>query len=130
MELSNELSKSFAACKKELQAYVLERFAFMMAPLAPHFAEECWEMIGKNASLFESPVYFKVDTAALVEDTANIAVQINGKLRGTLQAPMNSEQQTVKDMAMALDSITKHLEGKTIVKEIFVKNKILNIVVK
>ncbi len=130
MELSNEMSKNFSTCKKELQAYVLERFAFMMAPLAPHFAEECWEMIGKNTSLFEAPVYFKVDTAALVEDTANIAVQINGKLRGTLQAPMNSEQQTVKDMAMAVESITKHLDGKTIVKEIFVKNKILNIVVK
>ena len=130
MELSNELSKNFAACRKELQAFVLERFAALLAPLAPHFAEECWEMIGKTTSIFEVPTVFAVDSAALIEDTANIAVQINGKLRGTLQVPLNSEQQAVKDQAMGLESITRHLDGKTIVKEIFVKNKILNIVVK
>jgi len=130
MELSNEVSKNFAACRKELQAYVLERFAVMLAPLAPHFAEEGWEMIGRTDSLFQNPVYFAVDADALIEDTANIALQINGKLRGTVQVPLNSEQQAVKEIAFELDSILRHVEGKTIIKEIFVKNKILNIVVK
>jgi leucyl-tRNA synthetase len=102
----------------------------MIAPLAPHFAEECWEMIGKTVSLFESPVWFAVDKAALIEDTVNIAVQISGKLRGTLSVPLDSDQEMVKAEALTLDSVKKHLEGKTIIKEIFVKNKILNIVAK
>jgi leucyl-tRNA synthetase len=130
MELSNELSKNFAACNKELQAYVLERFAFMMAPLAPHFAEECWQMIGKKASLFESPVHFVVDAAALVEDTANIAIQVNGKLRASLQVPFNSPQSFVSGSARITESVQRHTEGKQDVREIWVPNKILNIIVK
>lgn len=130
MELSSEFSKHFAQCRADLQTYALEHFITMIAPLAPHFAEECWEMIGKTVSLFESPVWFTVDSAALIEDSVNIAVQVSGKLRGTLSMPLDSDEASVKDAALALESVKKHLEGKSVVKEIFVKNKILNIVVK
>ena len=60
----------------------------------------------------------------------NIAVQVNGKLRATIPAPMNSEQDAVKQLVFADEKVTKFTDGKTIVKEIFVKNKIYNIVVK
>ncbi len=130
MELSVDLSKNFAQCRVDLQVYALEHFITMMGPLAPHFAEECWEIIGKKVSLFQSPVWFEVDAEALIEDEVNIAVQVSGKLRGTIMMPLDSDQEAVKAAANALDPVKKHIEGKTIVREIFVKNKIYNIVVK
>jgi leucyl-tRNA synthetase len=129
MELINEL-KNLNLCKKEIQLYVLERFSIMLAPLAPHLGEECWQLLGKEFSLFEKPLSFEVDKEALVEDEVNIAVQVNGKLRATLSVPLNSEQVDVKPVVFKDERVRKFTEGKTIVKEIFVKNKIYNIVVK
>lgn len=130
MELINELHKNLSVCKDELKAYVLERFAVLLGAVAPHLAEECWQIIGKEKSLFEAPVWFDADKDALIEDTVQIAVQVSGKLRGTLEVAMNADEETVKSLAMAAESIAKHVTGKTVVKVIFVKNKILNIVVK
>ncbi len=129
MELINEL-KVLESCSKEIQSYVLQRFASMLAPVAPHLGEECWQIIGNEKSIFQNPVVFEVDKDALIEDTVNIAVQVNGKLRATIPAPMNSEQDAVKPLVFADEKVTKFTDGKTIVKEIFVKNKIYNIVVK
>lgn len=129
MELINEL-KVLENCSKEIQSYVLQRFAIMLAPVAPHLGEECWQIIGNEKSIFQNPVVFEVDKEALIEDTVNIAVQVNGKLRATIPVPMNSEQETVKPFVFADEKVNKFTDGKTIVKEIFVKNKIYNIVVK
>ncbi|MDP3830958.1 MAG: class I tRNA ligase family protein, partial [Ignavibacteriaceae bacterium] len=129
MELINEL-KSLPHCSKEIQSYTLNRFAVILAPLAPHLSEECWEKVGNDNSLFKSPVWFEADKDALIEEIANIAVQINGKLRATIEAPTNSEVEEVKRIAYADERVKKWFEDKTIVKEIFVKNKILNVVVK
>jgi leucyl-tRNA synthetase len=129
MELINEL-KVLESCSKEIQSYVLQRFASMLAPVAPHLGEECWQIIGNEKSIFQNPVVFEVDKEALIEDTVNIAVQVNGKLRATIPAPMNSEQDAVKPLVFADEKVTKFTDGKTIVKEIFVKNKIYNVVVK
>jgi leucyl-tRNA synthetase len=129
MELINEL-KVLENCSKEVQSYVLQRFALMLAPVAPHLGEECWQIIGNEKSIFQNPVVFEVDKNALIEDTVNIAVQVNGKLRATIPAPMNSEQDAVKKLVYADGKVTKFTDDKTIVKEIFVRNKIYNIVVK
>ncbi|HSL89105.1 MAG TPA: class I tRNA ligase family protein, partial [Ignavibacteriaceae bacterium] len=129
MELINEL-KNLNNCSKEIQSYTLNRFATMIAPLAPHLGEECWQLAGNETSLFEKPVWFEVDKDALVEDIVNSAVQVNGKLRSTVSVPTNSEQDTVKSVVFSYEKVTKFTEGKTIVKEVFVKNKIYNIVVK
>ena len=129
MELINEL-KVLDKCSKEIQSYTLNRFATMIAPLAPHLGEECWQLAGNEISLFEKPVWYEVNKDALVEDNVNIAVQVNGKLRSTVSVPMNSEQETVKPVVFSDEKVTKFTDGKTIVKEIFVKNKIYNIVVK
>ncbi|MEO8230915.1 MAG: leucine--tRNA ligase [Ignavibacteriota bacterium] len=129
MELINEL-KVLENCSKEIQSYVLLRFATMLAPVAPHLGEECWQILGNEKSIFQNPVLFEIDKDALIEDTVNLAVQVNGKLRATIPVPMNSEQDAVKPVVFADDKVNKFTEGKTIVKEIFVKNKIYNIVVK
>lgn len=129
MELINEL-KILYNCGKEIQIYTLNRFASMIAPLAPHLGEECWQLAGNETSLFDNPVWYEVDKTALIEDNVNIAVQVNGKLRATVSVPMNSEQEAVKPVVFSDEKVTKFTDGKTIVKEVFVKNKIYNIVVK
>ena len=129
MELLNNL-KELPNCSKEIQTYVLSRLAIMIAPLAPHLAEECWQIIGNSNSIFEKPIWYNADPDAIIEDTINIAVQVNGKLRDTIAVAVDSEQDSVKPLVFADEKVTKFTEGKTIVKEIFVKNKIYNIVVK
>lgn len=129
MELLNEL-KNLDKCSKEIKTYVLERLAILLGPVAPHLGEECWQILGKENSIFESSLWFKPDKDALVEENVNIAVQVNGKLRAAIEMPLDSEQDSVKSVIMQDEKVTKHLYGKRIVKEIFVKNKIYNIVVK
>jgi leucyl-tRNA synthetase len=127
MELLNNI-KNLDDCSKEIQAYVLQRLAVMLAPLAPHLAEECWQLLGNTVSIFETPLWFDVDPEGLKEDAVNIAVQVNGKLRSTIKMPLDSEQETVKEQVFNDDKIRKHTEGKSIIKEIYVKNRIYNIV--
>ncbi|MGE5437559.1 MAG: leucine--tRNA ligase [Syntrophothermus sp.] len=130
MELNNELSKNFEACSDELKAYTLKRLVVLLGPVAPHLAEECNQIIGNEKTLFENPMWYAQDDAALVENSVKVAVQVNGKLRDTIDCPINSTQEEVKALVFADEKVTKHTEGKTIVKEIYVKNKIYNIVVK
>lgn len=130
MELTNELSKNLSSCSNDLQTYALERMSVMLAPLAPHLGEECWHLLGNERLIFEDNIWFDVDPDALVVDKVTIAVQVNGKLRAAIDVPLDSEEAVVKEAAYSDDKVTKHTEGKTIVKEIYVKNKIYNIVVK
>jgi leucyl-tRNA synthetase len=129
MELLNEL-KNLEKCSDEVCAYTLQRYAVLVEPVAPHLGEECWNLIGNENSLMEKPAWFAFDPKALIEDSVNIAVQINGKLRTTVELPINSEQDVVKKSVLADEKVSKHLDGKKVVKEIYVKNKIYNIVVK
>jgi len=129
MELLNEMKK-LELCSKEIQCYSLRRFAVLLAPITPHLSEECFSILGLNVSIFQNPFWLKPDPKALVEDMVSIAVQVNGKLRGTVEAPVNSNQTDIKELLLKDEKVKKHLDGKAIVKEIYVPNKIYNIVVK
>jgi leucyl-tRNA synthetase len=129
MELINEL-RNIDNCSPELQLYALSRFSILLAPVAPHLAEECWQLLGNENSIFVNPFWYKYDEKALVADTINIAVQVNGRLRDTVEVPLDSEQDEVKKVVFKDEKVTRHTEGKSILKEIYVKNKIYNIVVK
>ena len=130
MEFLNELIKNIDNCSDEIKLFALKRFCVLLAPVAPHLAEECNSLLGNKSTLFENPVWFDFDPNALVEDSVNIAVQVNGKLRTTVQVPLNSEQQFVKDIIFKDDKIIKYIDNKSVAREIYVKNKIYNIVVK
>lgn len=101
----------------------------LIAPLAPHLAEELWETLGQGESVFNSkwPEY---DEEMLSEDTMEIVVQINGKVRSKFTADTNVTQEDVIKKAKEDGKVQKYLEGMTIVKEIYVPGKIVNIVVK
>ena len=128
MELLNEL-KSLSECRKDLQSYALERFALMVSSLAPHLGEECWQMLGKEKSIFEKPVWFDVDKSALIEDTITYAIQINGKLRATIDLPIDSNQELVAAASGSLPNIRPYIENKNVIRQIFVPGRILNRIV-
>ncbi len=129
MELLNNL-KDLSTCSKEIQLYTFQRLAIMVSPLAPHLGEECWSLLGNQTSIFEKPFWYAFDESALIEDTVSIAVQVNGKLRATVDVPLDSEQDEVKKVVSSEEKVIRHTADKSIVKEIYVKNKIYNIVVK
>ena len=101
----------------------------LLSPFAPHVAEELWEIQGfeKMACQQAWPEY---DEAKTVDDMREIAVQVNGKLRGTVNLPTDSDDKTVIDAACASEKVAKFLEGMDIVKTIVVKNKLVNIILK
>jgi leucyl-tRNA synthetase len=129
MELNNGL-KELSSSSDEFKLFVLERFATMLAPLAPHMGEECWLILGNEKGLFDNPVWFEIDEDSLVQDSVTIIVQVNGKVRAKLNLPMDSEEAVVKESAWNESKVKSHTEGKTVVKEIYIKHKIYNIVVR
>ena len=106
-----------------------EGFIKLLNPVAPHITEEIWNRFGHdNTITYEAwPTY---DEAKLVEDTVEIPVQINGKVRATVSISVDASEDEVKNIVQQNSNIQAQIEGKTVVKEIYVKNKIYNIVVK
>ena len=106
-----------------------EGFVKLLSPVAPHISEEIWNRLGHNDTItYEAwPTY---DEAKLVEDTVEIPVQINGKVRAAVKIPVEATEEEVKNIVHENANIQTQLEGKNVVKEIYVKNKIYNIVVK
>ncbi len=114
---------------REFQEEWKEKFAILLHPFAPHMAEELWNMIGKTGSIYNA-TWPEYDDFMLVDDEVTIAVQIGGKLRGTFTFLNGVAQEEVSEIVRADEGIAKWLEGKEIVKEIFIPNKMLSIVVR
>lgn len=101
----------------------------MFSCICPHVGEEIWAMLGHDATIaYEAwPVF---DESAIKEDTIEIAVQINGKVKGLVELAVDESSEGALAKAKELASVKSAIEGKNIVKEIYVKGKIVNIVVK
>lgn len=104
-------------------------FTQLLAPYAPHLAEEFWQAMGQTTDLSYTP-WPKYDEAWVKSETVTVAVQVLGKLRGTLDVAPGTDQATLEGMAKKIDAVVRATEGKTVAKVIYVKDKILNFVVK
>ena len=128
MELLREYD-SDKILNDQLNDSVILKAIQLVAPMAPHLSEELWHMAGFCDSVFKSG-WPEFDPEAIVGDNIEVAVQVNGKLRGTVVVPVGANQAAVEEAAFASDKIMGHIEGKEIMKKIFVKGRILNIVVR
>lgn len=131
MELMNAIGKYIqdGDVNKEVLMDVLKDYARIIAPFAPHFSEELWQMLGMDFTIFDEawPVW---DEAALIKDEVEIAIQVNGKIRGRIMVPSDANDDTIKEMSLAADFTKSATEGKSIMKVIVVKGSLVNIVVK
>lgn len=106
-----------------------EGFIKLLNPVAPHISEEIWEMLGHHGTMaYEAwPTY---DASKLVENTKEIAVQVNGKVRATITISVDEDEESIKEKALDAENVKRHTDGKEIIKVIVIKGKIVNIVVK
>jgi leucyl-tRNA synthetase len=124
MVFVNELHKAGCFCRTPVETLLI-----LLAPYAPHITEELWQALGHKTSI--SLALFPVYDQKLAEDEViTIAVQINGKLRGTFSAPAKSTKETLLQLARKVESVARFLEGQTVVKEIVVPDKLVNFAVK
>jgi len=131
MELINALSKfnddseqGRAVMQESLQSIVL-----LLSPIVPHITHEIWNVIGQDSLLIDQ-AWPKVDESALVKDSLQIIVQVNGKLRSRIEVAANASKDEIEAAAVADDNVIKFTDGKQVVKVIVVPGKLVNIVVK
>ncbi len=111
----------------------LSMLMLMLSPFAPHMVEEMWELTGfaaksgKMAMQMDWPTY---DEAKTIDANVEMAVQVNGKLKGTVNVPVDSDEATVMEAVKAVEKVQKATEGMAVVKTILVKNKLINLIVK
>jgi len=122
MILTNAMEK-----ENELSPASYQLLVILLAPLAPHVTEELWHELGNKDSIHLQK-WPKYDKDKIKEDTIELVVQINGKFRSRLKAPLGIEQKQAEEMALSDQKIKKYLDGKKIKRTIFVKDKLINIV--
>ena len=133
MELLNGMydykTREGEAVSRRLTAFAMARLALLVSPFAPHLAEEVWSQIG-GAGLISEQAWPAWDPEALKVDEIEIAIQVAGKVRGRIMAGVEEGEESVRARALAEPSVQPFLEGKQVVKAIYVKHKLVNVVVK
>jgi len=130
----HSLNNAIASCDENTASqnwarrFSVETLAQLLAPIAPHIAEEMWHHLGHDTML-ATQSWPQADEAWLVVETIAMPVQVNGKLRGTLNLPPNTDKAQIEEEAMKLDAVIKYLDGQAPKKIIVVPNRIVNVVV-
>ena len=132
MELYNTLSgikiKESDPVSAGVIRFAMESIVLLLAPMVPHFSDEIWEAMGhKSSVLLESWPTFRRDY--LQEDERLIVIQVNGKLRSRFAVSVDTDEDTIKQMALSNERAKKFINNKPVKKVIVVKNKLVNIVV-
>jgi leucyl-tRNA synthetase len=107
---------------------MVEGLVLMLAPFAPHFAEESWERLGHDGSIFDAR-WPEWDEALVVEDQVEVVIQVSGKTRGRVSVPRDAEQRAVVAAAQLDAAVRWFTEGKEVRKVVYVPNRLLNLVV-
>lgn len=131
MELMNKLTKASLESDQDraVMAEALSAVVRMLYPITPHICFELWQALGNEINI-DTAEWVKADEAAMVEDEKLIVVQVNGKVRGKVTVPATSSEEEIKAAAKADPNVAKFLDGKEILKEIYIPLKMLNFVVK
>ena len=127
MKLSNSLGGKLDKVRTEVAAEALSVLVRLMAPFAPHLAEEFWMKLHGQGSIHQQswPV---IDPSALVLETIDLVIQVKGKVRGTIQVPANADKTTLEELALKSDIAIKWLEGQSPRRVIIVPGKLVNLV--
>ena len=131
MELTNEIYAQEPleeGVRPAVQKEVLELLTLMLAPMTPHIAEEMWEMLGHSSGL-SAAAWPSANADLAKDDEVEVPVQVNGKLRGKLKVAAGTGQEDLLKLALAEHVISQHIDGKRIVKVVYVPDKLLNLVV-
>jgi len=123
MEYVNELRERGAASRE-----LMEPLVIMLAPYAPHIAEEMWELLGHDTSVFDATWPTHDERLASAGDV-EIAVQVNGKLRSRLTVPRGMAEKDVLDRVLADEAVKKFVDGQKVKKVIYVQDRLVNLVV-
>ena len=134
MELTNDIYLAEPlenGVRPEIRKEVLQILTLLLAPMTPHIAEEMWEMLGNTDGLWKAswPILIEEQLKLAKDDEVEIPVQVNGRVRATLKVPVGLSEAELVDKAKADPAIARHIDGKHIIKVIFVLNKLLNLVV-
>ena len=133
MELSNKIPKQFitnnsSVSERSAAHEAIMNIVIMLAPITPHLSQHLWWELGKDSPIIDQ-AWPEADPELLIEETVEIAVQINGKLRATVNLDPNANQETFENKALADVNVQKYLENKDIKKIIFVPGRLINIVI-
>ncbi|MFC1686527.1 leucine--tRNA ligase [Patescibacteria group bacterium] len=123
MEYLNVLNE-----KDKISKDLLETLVILLAPVTPHLSEELWEMMGNKESIFKAK-WPKFDPKLVQEKKVTLAIQVNGKLRGTIEVDKDVTEKEAIKLARENENVRKFLEGKDVKKEIFVKGKLVSFVI-
>ncbi len=131
MELLNHVARFGDASEqgRAVRHEALQAMVLLLNPITPHTSHALWQALGHPEALVEDQSWPQVDPEALKRDAVTMAVQVNGKLRGTIEAPVDAPKEDIEAMALALPGVQPFLEGKSVRKVIVVPGKIVNIVV-
>lgn len=131
MELLNHVSKfdDMSDQGRAVRHEALEAMVLMLNPVTPHACHALWQVLGHDEEVIEDVPWPVVEEKALARDAVKLAVQVNGKLRGTIEVPVTADKGQAERQAMALPAVQPFVEGKTVRKVIVVPGKIVNIVV-
>jgi leucyl-tRNA synthetase len=130
MELLNALAKFNEAgdTARALRHEAFEAIALLLNPITPHTSHALWQLLGHSETTLEDVAFPKADPAALVRDSVTLAVQVNGKLRATLDVAVDAAREDIERLARAEPQVAKYLDGHAVKKVIVVPGKIVNIV--
>jgi leucyl-tRNA synthetase len=130
MELLNHVSKfdDMSDAGRAVRHEVLQAMVLLLNPVTPHVCHSLWQALGHTEALLEDVPFPVADTAALTRDAVTLAVQVNGKLRGTIEVPVNLDKAEIERLALAEPNVAKFMEGLSVRKVIVVPGKIVNVV--
>lgn len=131
MEFSNTLNSAWEAKGVDSETWneAIQKMLVLLAPMAPHLTEELWERTGHSYSIHNEPLP-EYDPELVADETIELVLQVNGRVRDKIAVPADVTEEAATDIAMSSENVQRHIEGKQLVKTIYVSGRLVNVVVR